>query len=136
MNRKNLLKELMERYSFEKAHSIIQIATEDRKFENDDMYIVMTRTLDGDIFDFKWKNMTKERRADLLNNMLEYLDNYGVELEYIGVYDDIKDEVTFDECLDYIVELVGCDGNKDFFEGVLGFTKEELIAEGIEWVYK
>lgn len=55
MNRKNLLKELMERYSFEKAHSIIQIATEDREFENDDIHIIMTRTLDGDIFDCKWK---------------------------------------------------------------------------------
>jgi hypothetical protein len=55
MNRKNLLKELMGRYSFEKAHSIVQIATEDREFENDDVYIMMTRTLDGDIFDCKWK---------------------------------------------------------------------------------
>lgn len=56
MNRKELLNELMERYSFEKAHSIIQIATEDREFENDDVYITMTRTLDGDIFGCKWKN--------------------------------------------------------------------------------
>ena len=55
MNRKNLLKELMKRYSFEKAHSFIQIATEDREFENDDIHIIVTRTLDGDIFDCKWK---------------------------------------------------------------------------------
>ena len=79
--------------------------------------------------------MANERRADLLNNMLEYLDNYGVELEDIGIYDDTEDEVAYNECLDYIVELVGCDGNKDFFEGILGFTKEELIGEGMDWVY-
>lgn len=79
--------------------------------------------------------MANERRADLLNNMLEYLDNYGVEFEDIGIYDDTEDEVAYNECLDYIVELVGCDGNKDFFEGILGFTKEELIGEGMDWVY-
>jgi hypothetical protein len=44
--------------------------------------------------------------------------------------------VVYDECLGYIVELVGCDGNKHFFEDVLGFTKEELIDEGMEWVYE
>ena len=55
MNRKEILNELMKKYSFEKAHSIRQIATEDRKFENDDVYIMMTRTLDGDIFSCKWK---------------------------------------------------------------------------------
>lgn len=49
MNRKEILNELMKKYSFEKAHSIRQIATEDREFENDDVYIIMTRTLDGDI---------------------------------------------------------------------------------------
>lgn len=55
MDRKSLLKELRKRYSFEKAHSIVQMATEDREYENDDVYIVMTRTLDGDIFNCKWK---------------------------------------------------------------------------------
>lgn len=80
--------------------------------------------------------MTKKRRADLLNNMLEYLDNYGVEFEDIGVYDDTEDTEAYDNCLGYIVELVGCDGNKDFFESILGFTKEELIGEGMEWVYE
>ena len=80
--------------------------------------------------------MTKERRADLLNNMLEYLDNYGVEFEDIGVYDDTEDDETYNECLGYIVELVGCDATKHFFEEVLGFTKEELIDEGMEWVYE
>lgn len=55
MNRKTLLNKLMKRYSFEKAHSLIQIATEDREFENDDVHITMIRTLNGDVFDFKWK---------------------------------------------------------------------------------
>ena len=56
LNRIELLNELMKRYSFEKAHSIRQIATKDRKFENDDVYITMTRTLGEDIFDCRWKN--------------------------------------------------------------------------------
>lgn len=68
--------------------------------------------------------------------MLEYLDNYGVEYEDVGVYDDTEDEVAYDKCLGYIVALVGRDGNKEFFEDVLGFSKEELIAEGMEWVYE
>lgn len=46
----------MKRYSFEVAHSIRQIATEDREFENNDVYIVMTRTLNRDIFSCKWKS--------------------------------------------------------------------------------
>ena len=55
MNRKEILNELLKRYSFEKARSIRQIATEDREFENDDVYIMMIRTLDGDIFSCEWK---------------------------------------------------------------------------------
>ena len=39
MNRKEILNELMKKYSFEKAHSIRQIVTEDREFENDEEYI-------------------------------------------------------------------------------------------------
>ena len=55
MNRKEILNELMKRYSFEKAHSIRQIATEDREFENYYVYIIMKRTLYGDIFSCEWK---------------------------------------------------------------------------------
>ena len=80
--------------------------------------------------------MTKKRRSELLNHMLEYLDNYGVDFEDIGVNDSTEDNETYDNCLGYIVELVGNDGNKFFFENVLGFTKVELINEGMEWVYE
>lgn len=55
MNRKDLLRELMKKYSFEIAYSIIQIATEDREFEDDNARIIMTRTLDGDIYYLEWK---------------------------------------------------------------------------------
>lgn len=77
-----------------------------------------------------------ERKAKLLNNMFEYLDNYGVDIEDIGINEDTKGDEAYDICLGYIVELVGNDGNKFFFENVLGFTKEELIGEGMEWVYE
>lgn len=80
--------------------------------------------------------MTNERRAELLDSMLEYLDNRDVDFEDIGVYDSTEDSEAYDTCLAYIVELVGNDGDACFFEDVLGFTKEELIDEGMEWVYE
>lgn len=60
----------------------------------------------------------------------------GVEFEDIGVYDHTEDEEAYNICLGYIVELVGSDGDASFFENVLGFTKNELIGEGMEWVYE
>ena len=80
--------------------------------------------------------MTSERKTNILNNMLEYLNNYGVDFEDIGIYDDTAEEFAYDVCLNYIVELLGCDINHLYFENVLGFTKEELIDEGMGWVYK
>lgn len=55
MSSKVLLQSLREKYSFEKAYSILQIVTEDREFENNDVKIVMTRTLNGDIYYLEWK---------------------------------------------------------------------------------
>lgn len=56
MNKKNLLRELMKRYSFEKAHSIVQILMEDKKFENDDVSITMTCVNKREIFiECEWK---------------------------------------------------------------------------------
>lgn len=55
MSSKALLRSLKEKYSFEKAYSILQIATEDREFEDDNVRIVMNRTLNGDIYDLEWK---------------------------------------------------------------------------------
>ena len=60
MDRKRLLNELMWKYSFEKAHSIIQIVTEDREFEDENVYIMMTRTLDGDVYYYEWKDNLKD----------------------------------------------------------------------------
>ena len=54
MNRNQLLDKLMDKYSFEKSHSFIQIATEDRNFENDDVKITMTRTSEGDLYTLEW----------------------------------------------------------------------------------
>lgn len=55
MNKKDLLKELMKKYSFEKSYSIIQIVSEDGEFENSDIKIIMTRTLKSDLFNLEWK---------------------------------------------------------------------------------
>ena len=82
--------------------------------------------------------MTNERRQELLNNMEEYLVNYSSNIDFkkIGASKETEINEAFDNCLGYIVELVGSDGNKYFFENVLGFTKEELLDEGMEWIYE
>ena len=79
--------------------------------------------------------MTNERKLKIVDNMLEYLDNYGVEFENIGIYDSTENDEVYNICLGYIVELVENNGDAYFFESVLGFTKEELVAEGMEWIY-
>ena len=82
--------------------------------------------------------MTKERKQELLNNMEEYLVNYSndINFEEIGASEEMELNEAFNNCLGYIVELVGSDGDKFFFEEVLGFTKEELLDEGMEWIYE
>ena len=81
--------------------------------------------------------MSAERKQELLNNMEEYLVNYSndINFEEIGATEETELNEAFDNCLSYIVELVGNNGNKYFFENVLGFTKEELLNEGMEWLY-
>lgn len=82
--------------------------------------------------------MKIERKQKLLNNMKEYLVNYSsdIDFEKIGSSKETELNEAFNNCLAYIVELVGNDGNKYFFENVLGFTKEELLDEGMEWIYE
>lgn len=83
-------------------------------------------------------NMSKERKQELLNNMEEYLVNYSNDIDFgaIGATEETELNEAFDNCLAYIIELVGNDGNEYFFENVLGFTKEELLDEGVEWIYE
>lgn len=47
INRQELLKELMKRFSFEKSHSFIQIANEDGEFENDIVHIQLIGNING-----------------------------------------------------------------------------------------
>ena len=82
-------------------------------------------------FNTNLNGMTDERRSELLSNMLEYLSNYGIDLSDAGITDKAEGVEAYDGCLSYIVELVGSDGDANFFENVLGFTKEELAIEGI-----
>ena len=84
----------------------------------------------------RFNEVSQERKTELLGNMLEYLDNQGVEFEDIGVYDSTENNEAYNNCLGYIVELVGSNGDKCFFENILGFTKEELLLEGMEWIYE
>ena len=73
--------------------------------------------------------MNKERKEELLNNMKEYLENYGdIDFNSIGVTEETDLQEAYNNCLGYIVELVGNNGNKRFLEEVLGFTKEELVV--------
>lgn len=45
LDRKELLKELKKKYSFEKAYSFIQIAIEDGYFKNDEVDIIVSDTI-------------------------------------------------------------------------------------------
>ena len=85
-----------------------------------------------------FNEVSKERKQELLNNMEEYLVNYSSDFDFekIGVTEETELNVAYNNCLGYIVELVGNDGDEYFFENVLGFTKEDLILEGMEWVYE
>ena len=56
MCRKELLRALMTKYSFEKAHAMIQITTEDRIYEDNGVKITMIRTPQADVFELEWKN--------------------------------------------------------------------------------
>ena len=78
------------------------------------------------------------RKELLLNKMVEYLCNYGdVDLVKIGADESVPVEDAYNNCIDYIVELVNKnDSTPSFWEGTLGFTKEELLEEGMEWVYE
>lgn len=55
INHRELLKELMKKYSFEKSHSYIQIATQDMFFENVDMKIITLKTKDSYLYILVWK---------------------------------------------------------------------------------
>lgn len=78
------------------------------------------------------------RKEFLLDKMVEYLCNYGdVDLVSLGADEYVSIEDAYNNCLDYITRLVGKNDSKpEFWEGVLGFTKEELLTEGMEWVYE
>ena len=74
--------------------------------------------------------MTDERKIELLNNMQEYLENYSndIDFEEIGATEETELSEAFNNCLSCIIELIGSDATEKFFEEVIGFTKEELIA--------
>ena len=78
------------------------------------------------------------RKELLLNKMVEYLCNYGdVDIVKIGADESVPVEDAYNNCIGYIVELVNRnDSTPSFWEGTLGFTKEELLEEGMEWVYE
>lgn len=76
--------------------------------------------------------MTKERKTELLNNMLEYLDNQNINADDIEIYDTTTDEA-YDICIDYITERV--ERNSHFFENMLGFTQKESVDDGVIRAY-
>ena len=50
MTRHELLNQLMKKYSFEKAHSIIQAAIEDGYYDADNVRITVSETIAGTYF--------------------------------------------------------------------------------------
>ena len=56
MTRRELLNQLIKRYSFEKSHAIIQLAIEDGHYENKEVHVVVAEDLDGiRFFSMHWK---------------------------------------------------------------------------------
>ena len=56
MTRRELLNQLIKRYSLEKSHAIIQLAIEDGYYENKEVHVVVAADLDGiRLFSMRWK---------------------------------------------------------------------------------
>lgn len=56
MTRQEVLKELQEKYSFEKAHAIIQLAIEDGYYANDEVHVCIAESIAGSyFFSMHWK---------------------------------------------------------------------------------
>ena len=56
MTRRELLDQLMKKYSFEKSHAIVQIAIKDGYYDNKEVHVVVSETLAGTyFFHMSWK---------------------------------------------------------------------------------
>ncbi len=60
MLRRELLNNLIKKYSFEKSHAIIQLALEDGAYENDEVKVAVTGVYAGtNTFSLEWKKLTE-----------------------------------------------------------------------------
>lgn len=50
MNRRELLSQLIKKYSFEKSHAIIQLAIEDGEYDNNQVHVESSRDATGSYF--------------------------------------------------------------------------------------
>lgn len=56
MTKRELLNQLIKKYSFEKSHAIIQLAIEDGYYENKDVHVAVGESLVGThFFSMYWK---------------------------------------------------------------------------------
>ena len=68
--------------------------------------------------------------------MEEYLANYSDDIDFSKIAPKgIGLDEAFNNYLGYIVELTNPDDCQYFYEEVLGFRKDELLGEGMEWIY-
>lgn len=78
----------------------------------------------------------KNRHKILANNMIEYLSNLKTfNFKSIRVDENTDPEIAYIRCLGYISMLKSHMDDREFYENTLGFTKDELIEEGMEWLY-
>ena len=74
------------------------------------------------------KNQDDIIKLKLIDNMCEYLYNYGIAPNVLGITDDTKIDDAYQICFNYIIELIGRDADFNFFKNILGFTKADYQA--------
>ncbi|MBO5435149.1 hypothetical protein J6A31_04935 [bacterium] len=76
------------------------------------------------------------RQQNLADTMVEYLSNLKTfDLKSINVDENTGYEDTYNRCLNYIAGLKDKPSDRTFYENTLGFTKDELLREGMDWLY-
>ena len=84
----------------------------------------------------EYSHIATERKQQLLTNIFDYLYNYLPDFDYEEMDNCIKEvgvDSVFNDSLNYIIELLGSDANKQFFEEVLGFTEKEFSESNLHY---
>jgi hypothetical protein len=81
---------------------------------------------------------SEDRMRKLLKNMKHYLgiEYAALRVNRVDLSKKENLEKAYHFCLSHILEKLENDIDLFLFEGLLGFSKEELIGEGLGWFYE